>query len=51
MVKWVNSVLLKNKTIQQVVLGQGLLTREPLGHIFLFENLVTEVTPTVVPLA
>lgn len=36
--KWVNSVLRKTKTIQQVVLGKGLLTQYPLGHIFLFET-------------
>ena len=41
----------ENKTIQQVVLEQGLLTQEQLDQIFSFENLVTEVTPTVVPVA
>ena len=41
----------ENKTIQQVVLEQELLTQDQLDQIFSFENLVTEVTPTVVPLA
>ncbi|CAM4337516.1 aspartate ammonia-lyase [Acinetobacter pragensis] len=33
----------ENKTIQQVVLEQGLLTQQQLDHIFAFENLVSEV--------
>jgi aspartate ammonia-lyase len=33
----------ENKTIQQVVLEQGLLTQEQLDQIFAFENLVSEV--------
>ena len=41
----------ENKTIQQVVLEQELLTQDQLDQIFSFENLVSEVTPTVVPLA
>lgn len=33
----------ENKTIQQVVLEQDLLTQQQLDHIFAFENLVSEV--------
>ena len=34
----------ENKTIQQVVLEQALLTQEQLDEIFSFSNLVSEVT-------
>jgi aspartate ammonia-lyase len=34
----------ENKTIQQVVLEQELLTQEQLDEIFSFSNLVSEVT-------
>ena len=37
----------ENKTIQQVVMEQGLLTQEQFDQIFALENLVSEVTPTV----
>ena len=41
----------ENKKISKRYWGQGLLTQELLGHIFSFENLVTELTPKVVSLA
>ena len=37
----------ENKTIQEVVLEQGLLTQEQFNEIFARENLVSEVTPAV----
>ena len=33
----------ENKTIQEVVLEQGLLTREQLDKIFSFENMISEI--------
>ena len=41
----------ENKTIQQVVIEQGLLTQEQLDQIFAFENLVSEVQFAASPLA
>ncbi|WP_410487499.1 aspartate ammonia-lyase [Acinetobacter sp. SAAs470] len=35
----------ENKTIQQVVLEQGLLTQQQFDEIFAMENLISEVTP------
>ncbi|RKG34063.1 aspartate ammonia-lyase [Acinetobacter tianfuensis] len=41
----------ENKTIQQVVLEQGLLTQEQLDQIFAFSNLVSEVQTAQLDLA
>lgn len=37
----------ENKTIQEVVLAQGMLTEQELQQIFSFENLIAEVVPHV----
>lgn len=40
----------ENKTIQEVVLSEGLMTAEELNKVFAFENLISEVEPADVVL-
>lgn len=51
MMNWVNSVLRKIKKSVSGIGARVTYSGTVRSHFFLFENLVTEVTPTVVPLA